>query len=362
MSPPPPDGGPREGAPRLGIDPKGDSGRVALGRVLLTGAHGFVGSYVRRALADYAPGATVTAVGSKRGPRQRGCRTIDVLDRSAVFDLVAEIQPEVVIHLAAQSSVGLAQGGAVDLTWIVNVAGTLNLALAVARHAPAASVVFASSAEVYGMGDAGRQMTEDTRLAPVNAYARSKLIAERLIADILAPTTQLIIARPFNCTGPGQRETFVLPSSAAQIARAEAGLQEPRLRIGNLDVIRDFLDVRDVARAYVDLIGARSTLPARLAVNIASGRPYRLRDLLDRLRRMASISIHVEVDRARLRLADVPVAYGAADRLHAATGWSPQIDMDETLVDLLAAARAAARKEAAAHRPAFAAHGDLQRA
>ena len=358
-----PDGRLDDGSSRYEINPEGGSSHAPLGRVLLTGAHGFVGSYVRRALAACAPAALVTAVGSKRGPRQRGSRTVDVLDRSAVFDLVAEIQPEVVIHLAAQSSVGLAQGGAVDLTWTVNVAGTLNLALAIARHAPAASVIFASSAEVYGMGDAGQQMTEDTRLVPLNAYARSKLIAERLIADILAPTTQLIIARPFNCTGPGQRETFVLPSSAAQIARAEAGLQEPRLRIGNLEVIRDFLDVRDVARAYIGLIEGRSSLPARLAVNIASGRPYRLRDLLDRLRRMSSIPIAVEIDRTRLRLADVPVAYGAADRLRDATGWSPEIEMDQTLADLLAVARTAARKEAAAHRqPAFVVHGDLQRA
>ncbi len=315
-------------------------------RILLTGANGFVGSHLRHALAARVPDAIIVGLCSVGHLRRPSDRAADLLDRSAVFDVVADVRPDVVIHLAAQSSVGYAQGSGSGLAWAVNVGGTLNLALAVARHAPEASVVFSSTADVYGNGLGPLNAVEETPLAPLNTYARSKVIAERLLSDVLSPRTRLVLARPVNHTGPGQRAPFVLPSFADQIARIEVGLQEPRLKVGNLDVVRDFLDVRDVAEAYVRLVQARASLPKRFVVNIASGQPHRLRSILDTLLRMSEVRVDIEVDRSRLRAADALATYATADLMRETTGWIPRFAIESTLAELLAAARVTARKDA----------------
>ena len=248
-------------------------------------------------------------------------------------------RPDVVIHLAAQASVGAALAGAAASTWAVNLGGTLNIALAIARHLPTATVLFASSSEVYGRAFGAEPVDEGAACEPLNAYSRSKLMAERILADVLPSSAKLIVARPFNHTGPGQREDFVLPSFAAQIARIEAGLQPPTLWVGNLDVRRDFLDVRDVASAYVGLLTVAPHLPARFTCNIASGSARPLREVLDILCKLARVPFLVQVDPARQRPSDVPVAAGRSDRLRAATGWAPAIALEETLDSLLADAR-----------------------
>ena len=196
---------------------------------------------------------------------------VDLRDAAAVDRLVAEARPDIIVHLAGQASVGALDRGAGEETWRVNLAGTLNLALAVNRFAPEATVLFASSSEVYGRAFGPDPVNEETPPEPANAYARSKLLAERTLADVLPATARILVARPFNHTGPGQREDFVLPSFAAQVARIEAGLQSA-LRVGNLDVARDFLDVRDVVAAYCALIEAAPRLPMRFTCNVATGR------------------------------------------------------------------------------------------
>lgn len=264
---------------------------------------------------------------------------VDLLDRAATAWAVAEARPDLVVHLAAQASVGLSQNGASELTWAVNLSGTLNLALAVARHAPTATVLFASSGEVYGASLGGTPACESTPLKPLHPYARSKVLAERALADVLPASSRLVIARPFNHTGPGQGENFALPSFAAQVARIEAGLSEPRMRVGNLESVRDFLDVRDVVAAYMALLEAASRLPRRFIVNVASGTPYSLRAMLDILREHAHCPFDLEVDPTRLRPSDVPIAYGDPALLRATTGWAPKIPVEAMLADLLSAAR-----------------------
>ena len=199
---------------------------------------------------------------------------------------------------------------------------------------------------MYGRSFSASPVDEDAAIQPINVYARSKALAERVLTDVLPGSVRLIVARPFNHTGPGQREDFVLPSFAGQIARIEAGLQPPAMRVGNLDATRDFLDVRDVVAAYLALIDVAPALPPRFICNIATGSARPLRTIVETMRRLAGGPFAGEGDPARLRPLDIPAASGRADRLRAATGWEPSIPFDETIVSLLDEARRRVAAEA----------------
>jgi GDP-4-dehydro-6-deoxy-D-mannose reductase len=309
-------------------------------RFLLTGASGFVGSYLTAALRERYPSADISRVGARIAGASlpSDIVSVDILDADAMIEAVRACEPDVVVHLAAQSSAARSDATA-NLTWSVNLSGSLNLALAIARHAPCATVLFASTAEVYGASFLGGPVSETTTLFPLNAYAKSKVLAERMFSDVLPSTARLIVARPFNHTGPGQQEHFVLPSFAAQVARLEVGLQEPRVSVGNIDVCRDFLDVRDVVTAYLALVDRAPNLPSRFTVNIASGHPLLLRDLLETLQQLANVSFEIDVDPSRLRAVDLPVAYAEPRLLQTVTEWRPEIPITQTLSDLLGSAR-----------------------
>lgn len=256
----------------------------------------------------------------------------DITDEGAVDRLIADLKPAIVVHLAAQSSVT----GQVESTWRVNFGGSFNLATAVARYAPHGLFFFSSSGEVYGRSFNGGPATEETCPQPLSAYAASKLAAEAMLRDVLPATSRLIVARSFNHTGPGQDERFVLPAFAAQVARIEAAQIQPVIKVGNLEAERDFLDVRDVVDAYVRLL----RLPAaeagsRLTVNISSGHPRSISDLLRRLMDLSRTPFRVEIDPDRLRPSDIPRAIGRSDRLAGLTGWTPARDFDTTISDLL---------------------------
>ena len=264
---------------------------------------------------------------------------VDLTDAAAVDAFVARERPDAIVHLAGQASVGAAQAEAAAGTWAVNLGGTLNLALAVARHVPEATVLFASSSEVYGRSFGSAPIDEDATPEPANAYARSKLMAEQVLTQVLPATARLVVARPFNHTGAGQREDFVMPSFAGQIARIEAGRQAPVLQVGNLDARRDFLDVRDVVAAYIALLASSSRLPARFTCNIATGSARPMREMLETLRRLSRVPFSVEVDPARLRPSDIPFAAGCPDRLRDATGWTATFPLEATLSAVLDDAR-----------------------
>lgn len=306
-------------------------------RILITGAGGFVGTHLRVALAESAD----VVVPFVANCRTRSLHGVDLLDRAAVDAVLEEVKPDAVIHLAAQSSVarGAFEEGA---TWEVNLAGSLNLALAIARHVPAATVLFASSGEVYGASFLAGPATERTVANPLTTYAKSKRLAELVFDSVLPSSNQLIIARPFNHTGPGQREDFVLPSFVAQVARIERGIQAPYLRVGNLDVSRDFLDVRDVIDAYLALIEAAPRLPKRFTCNIASGEARPLRSILTTLQKLSNVSFEWVVDPARVRSVDVPVVQGDSTLLRSLTGWTPKTDVITMLQRLLDDRRRAA--------------------
>lgn len=217
------------------------------------------------------------------------------------------------------------------LAWRVNLDGTLNVVLAMQAHTPGAHLLFVSSAEVYGDSLNGAAPVDETSLLqPVNPYAASKAAADILVRQAASAGLSATVARPFNHTGPGQSDAFVVPNFAGQIARIEAGLQPPVIEVGNLDDERDFLDVADVVNAYGLLLGRRGDPAAHGVFNVASGVAWRIGDILERLLSAARRRIEVRVDPSRLRPAPIPRVVGDASRLRD-LGWRPTRSIDDTL-------------------------------
>lgn len=310
-------------------------------RILLTGGAGFVGSHVAVALSEAFPDAyrvMLMRPGESGAHAAFSAATADLLDEAAIDRLVADLSPDLVVHLAGQASIGQAVG-APEQTWRANFHGAFALAAAVARHAPRAVVLFSSTATAYGASFRDGVLNEDAPLRPTDVYSRSKAAAESAMADLLGPEARLVVARPVNHSGPGQRSrNFVLASFAAQIAAIEAGKAEPRMMVGDLSKARDFLDVRDVVDAYMRLISKARDLPQRVSIfNISSGEAHTIASLLDLLRGMARQPFEVEVDPRLLRPSSADIASIACDssRLRAATGWRPRYAIEDTLKALL---------------------------
>lgn len=311
-------------------------------RILVTGAAGFVGRHAITALAAAADSSD-RIVGVGRGksvglPPGVTFQSLDLLDTSALAEFISAYQPTDILHLAAIASVQQS-ANAPGETWRVNLVGLLNLAEAVIRFRPDATLYFVSSGEVYGRAFlAGRPLTEAASPDPRGAYACSKWFGETLLGDVMKDG-RFVVLRPFNHIGPGQDERFVVPSFAGQIARIEAGLVPPVLEVGNLEAARDFLAVPDVVRAYATLIAQGSQIETGTVFNVASGHPRSIASVLSDMRRHARVPFEVRIAPNRMRPSEIPVAAGDASRLSAATGWAPREDWDRTLSDILVHAR-----------------------
>jgi GDP-4-dehydro-6-deoxy-D-mannose reductase len=307
-------------------------------RVLVTGAHGFVGSHLLPRLRAALPDAEIFA------PR---FDALDVTDADGVADAVAALRPDACVHLAAIAAIPAARRDP-DLAWRVNLHGTLNLARALLRHAPRCALLFASSADAYGASFArGVALDESARLAPRNTYGATKAAADLALGALAAEGLRAIIARPFNHTGPGQSADFVVPAFARQVARIEAGLQPPVMRVGALDPLRDFLDVRDVCDAYVAALPRADALAPGTILNIASGTARRVGDILSALIGLAGISPRIETGDALLRPSDIARAIGDPGAARAALDWAPTIPWETTLRDVLDDWRMRVRNESA---------------
>lgn len=310
--------------------------------LLVTGAAGFVGPYLlREALERWPDDARVTAgvlktgVGSQTLSTRVDERQLDVTDRLVVNQLIASIRPTHVVHLAGISHVPTASNDPTAL-WNLNIMGTLNMLEAVRKHAPDAIFLFVSSSEVYGRAfQSNKPLDETASLRPRNAYAASKAAAELMVSQYAEYGLRVINARPFNHIGPGQTENFVASAFASQIARIELGQQQPELQVGNLDAIRDFLDVRDVVCGYFELLDNFGTFPNGASFNIASGVGHSIRELLDALVARSSHHFEIAIDQNRLRPSDTPFAIGDASRIRSLTGWTPKYDWVATLEQVL---------------------------
>lgn len=306
--------------------------------VLVTGASGFVGGRLARRLRQAMPGEGLVlwGHGSEDELVRQGAvwRTVDITDRAAVDGAIAEDRPTKIVHLAALSSVGQAQQAAAE-TYDANLNGTSAIAVSLARYVPGASLVFASTGEVYGAAFRDGIVTEETPPRPMNAYARSKLACEFVLHDTLAPVCPVIALRLLNHTGPGQDERFVVPSFAAQIARIEKGSVPPNLSVGNLEAERDFLDVDDVIDAYLKALDLAGSASGFEVFNIASGQPRAISSILDALTAMSTARFSIAQDPARLRASDIPRTVCDASAFSARTGWAPSRAFDATLASVL---------------------------
>ena len=304
-------------------------------KALVTGAGGFTGPHLVASLL--AGGHEVAGCG--QGERPAGLpegvawTEIDVTDADACWNLLDEHRPAVVYHLAGFSHVAHAEA-APDTALAVNLGGTRNLLQACLDGFANTRFVLASSAEVYGRVDPADLPVRETQpLRPGTAYALSKATAEMAVHHAVARGAHAVIARTFNHIGPGQSEDFVAAAFARQIARIEAGEQDPVIQVGNLEAVRDFSDVRDTVVGYQEI--ARVGEPGEV-FNLTSGAALAVRELLDVLLELSSAEIEVQVDPGRLRPLDVPVFNGSGALLQERSGYAPRLDLRRTLGDVLA--------------------------
>lgn len=293
-------------------------------KILVTGVGGFVGTALARRLAADGDEVLGTYVGRRPRAVEAELRSVDILDRATLNRVVAGFVPEAVVHLAGYSHVGDSWKRP-DEYFRVNVLGVENLLAA--AGAAGSRFLLASSAEVYGRVPEDEQpIGEDREVAPRNPYALTKAAAERLVI-----AAEGLVVRMFNVIGPGQAETFALPSFARQLADAGAG--PARLRVGNLEARRDFVHIDDAAAAYSTLIRRGESGGV---YNLGSGKAVSIRQALDLLIEIAGIETRVEVDPERLRPLDVAVTRADSGRLRE-LGWRPERSLRQALEDLWAA-------------------------
>ncbi len=299
-------------------------------RILVTGANGFVGRHLVHDLreAGHAPLSFDTAAHPGIGPKDTF--TGDLRDPEALNRVAREARADACVHLAGIAFVPMGWKDP-ELVFSVNALGTVNLLEAFRLFSPATRLVVVTSAEVYGKNPGWGTLTEDAPMNPSNLYAVSKMVAD-LSALLYARRYEMpvVTARPQNHIGPGQSSQFVATAFAEQLGRIARREAEPVIRVGNLESERDFLDVRDVVRAYRLL--AEKGRPGS-AYNIASGRSLKIRRLLDELCALAGVQPKIEVDPARYRPTEKPPSVDTSRILRDA-GWKAEIPIETTLRDI----------------------------
>lgn len=310
-------------------------------RVLVLGATGFAGRYLVRELARRghdvrgAARSPVPDAGARHPIGLDGVPLLrcDVADAEQVRDVLAAVRPEGIVVLSGVASPPEANRRP-DLAYAVHAVGTVNVLEAVAAGHRATRVLVVTSSEAYGStGVTESPLREQAALRPTTIYAASKAAAD-LAAGAFAASrgVDVVRVRPFNHTGPGQRTEFVCPDFATQVSAIAAGTRPPLIEVGNLDVSRDFLDVRDVVRGYADALVSGK---AGEVYNLCSGRGITIRSILDDLCALAGVAPEIRVAPERFRPAEVPAYWGSGEHAAQALGWRPEVPWSTTLRDLL---------------------------
>lgn len=308
-------------------------------RALITGITGFAGSHLVEYLLEHQPEVEIYGTRRWRSPLDNIHHLLDevtlveadLTDYNAVYHTLAEVRPDFIFHLAAQSYVPTSWK-APAATFESNTVGQTHLFEAIRALELDPVVQIACSSEEYGLVHPDETpITEDNPLRPLSPYAVSKVAQDFLGYQYFRSYgIKAIRTRGFNHTGPRRGEVFVTSNFAKQLARIKAGLDEPVIRVGNLTAVRDFTDVRDTVRAY--WLAVNHAKPGEV-YNIATGSGITIQELLDRLIELTDVDVKVEQDPARMRPSDVEILIGDSSKFRADTGWEPQIPFEKTLQD-----------------------------
>lgn len=298
-------------------------------RLFVTGLDGFVGTKVRETLS------------SPENKKDGGwpfelvvpSKPYDLTDRASVLKAVEDTKPDFVLHLAGQSSVPASFENPAE-TYQVNFLGTLNLIESLKDTGFKGRMVYVSSGEVYGRVEEDQMpVTENQPLRPHNPYSVSKVAAEYLCNQyVMTNQMGIVVARPFNHTGPGQSERFAVSSFAKQVVEIQLGLKPPEMVTGLLTNTRDFTDVRDVVDAYLKLLISGK---AGEAYNICSGQEYSMADILQKMFEISGVKCTVATDFSRLRSNEQKIMRGSYEKIQKEVGWTPKITIDKSLSDAL---------------------------
>jgi GDP-4-dehydro-6-deoxy-D-mannose reductase len=305
-------------------------------KILITGIYGFAGAHLANYL--YQQGNQVAGfclesdIDHRVLPETIEIFTGDLRQAERLSDVVAKFNPDRVIHLAAISSVKFSFEKPAE-TFAINITGTQNLLEAIAHQKTPAQTLLVSSSEIYGqLGPEDVPVKETALLAPVNPYGVSKaavdLMGYQYFKAFGVPVYRI---RAFSHTGPRQTTQAVLSDWAKQAAQIEIGRVAPEIKVGNLNVIRDYTDVQDVILAYQAIF--EKGRPGE-AYNVCSGKGYRLDELLDTIIGLSKQKIAIAVDPTRFRPVDIPILIGSPFKLKAETGWEPKIEIAGTLKGL----------------------------
>jgi len=308
-------------------------------KIFVTGIEGFVGRHLAGHLLSLGHNVSGTVWNEDQvSPLQEQFSSlalfqVDIRNHDVLKEALGTVAPDAVIHLAAQSS-GAYSYRNPRLTFEINVLGTLNLLEVIADIVSSARTVLICSSDVYGRVNEDQiPIREETPFRPLNPYSASKAAQDLLGFQYChSHGLDIVRARSFPHTGPGQNSIFALSNFARQISSIESGNSSKPLGVGNLEVIRDYLDVEDIVRAYSVLVEKGETGEV---YNVASGVGHSLRDLLDMMVSQSTREIRVEEDPSLFRPSDIPVLIGDATRFRELTDWKPTISMPETLRRLL---------------------------
>jgi GDP-4-dehydro-6-deoxy-D-mannose reductase len=304
---------------------------------LITGANGFCGRHLAKMLET--ENNTVYGI-SRRIPQDLVEEYPDIryepcnlVDHAAVFEILKNIKPDCIYHLAAESSVASSWKSPINIM-NNNVLSQINIFEAIRELGLSSRIVVACSSEEYGLvRESDLPVNETCCFNPLSTYAVSKVAQDMLAYQYhKSYSMDIVRVRSFNLTGPGSPPVYALSSFAKQIADIDKGLAKNRIMVGNLNVKRDYTDVRDAMKAYYQI--ALKAKPGSV-YNLCSGNAYRLKDLLDILISLATTDVKIEVDKTKFRPSDLPIMLGDNTKIKTEIGWSPKIDIHETLKDLL---------------------------
>lgn len=305
-------------------------------RVLITGASGFVGGHLARHLSHQGHevlGISRSALAPNTSAAFAATFCADVRDVDTLRRVISDVRPEAIVHLAAQSSVG-ASFADVDDTYAVNLLGSVHLFAAVHQAVPRTRILWVGSSDEYGAVDAKDiPVSESVPLRPISPYGVSKAAADLAAYQWTRRYGMDIVrVRPFNSTGPGQAPRFICADFARQIVAAERRDEPAVVQAGALDVVRDFLDVRDMVAALAEVLAKGASGDV---YNVCSGVGRTPRQVAESLLAVSRHGGRVEVSAQRLRPAEIPVLLGSAAKLQAVSRWQPRIAWEQTLADVL---------------------------